>query len=227
MTRILREIAAQNGHSGTVAPNGCTPVVSVAAMSSRLPAPARRRQLLDVALPAFADRGFHTTSMDDVAEAAGVTKPVLYQHFGSKRELYLELLDDVGNRLVEAITKATAAAAGPRQQVESGFAAYFRFVSEHPDAFRLLFGGGTRRDEEFADAVRRVEAVLAEAIAALIDADIDDEHRRVLGHAIVGLAEGASRVWIASDADAAPDVLAKMVADLAWAGLRGVHRITD
>ena len=63
--------------------------------ASRLPAARRRRQLLDVALELFAARGYHTTSMNDIAEAAGVTKPVLYQHFRSKRELYLELLEDV------------------------------------------------------------------------------------------------------------------------------------
>src|SRR5688572_33467302 len=93
----------------------------------RLPAPARRRQLLDVALIAFGSGGFHRTSMDDVAEAAGVTKPVLYQHFGSKRALFLELLHDVGGRLLDAIAKATAEASGPRQQVEAGFSAYFHF----------------------------------------------------------------------------------------------------
>jgi AcrR family transcriptional regulator len=70
---------------------------------TRLPAARRRRQLLDVALAAFASHGFHPTSMNDVAEAAGVTKPVLYQHFRSKRALYLELLEDVGERLREAI----------------------------------------------------------------------------------------------------------------------------
>src|SRR5687768_4632909 len=70
---------------------------------TRLPAARRRQQLLDVALGVFAERGFHPTSMNDLAEAAGVTKPVLYQHFGSKRELYLELLDDVGTRLRTAI----------------------------------------------------------------------------------------------------------------------------
>src|SRR5437764_485619 len=64
----------------------------------RLPAVQRRRQLLDVSLEVFAGRGFHAASMAEVAQAAGVTKPVLYQHFGSKRELYLELLDDVGQR---------------------------------------------------------------------------------------------------------------------------------
>ena len=80
--------------------------------ATRLPAARRRKQLLDVALEVFAERGFHPTSMNDLAEAAGVTKPVLYQHFGSKRELYLELLDDVGGRLRDAIGKATSEAAG-------------------------------------------------------------------------------------------------------------------
>ncbi len=77
-------------------------------MSSRLSANARREQLLDVALDTFARAGYHETSMNDVADAAGVTKPVLYQHFESKRELYQALLDDVGARLVAAITEATA-----------------------------------------------------------------------------------------------------------------------
>ena len=147
---------------------------------ARLPAAERRRQLLDMALEAFAANGFHVTSMDDIAEAAGVTKPVLYQHFRSKRALYIELLDDVGARLMESITKATATASGPRQQVEAGFAAYFRFVAAHENAFRLLFGSLARRDEEFSAAVRRVEDSIAEAIADLIDADIDAAHQRLL-----------------------------------------------
>jgi AcrR family transcriptional regulator len=188
----------------------------------RLPAARRRRQLLDVALEAFASGGFHRTSMDDVAEAAGVTKPVLYQHFRSKRALYLELLDDVGRQLLEEITKATASAAGPRQQVEAGFAAYFRFVAEHQSAFRLLFGSGPRRDRQFAAAVRIVEEAIADAIAVLIEADIDDDHRRLLAHGIVGLAEGTGRDWVGSGLDLDPDQVAKRIADLCWAGLRGI-----
>lgn len=162
--------------------------------------------------------------MDEVAEAAGVTKPVLYQHFDSKRRLYLELLDDVGQQLLDAIAAATASAATPRQQVENGFAAYFRFVDQQRSAFRLLFGGGGRRDEEFAEAVRRVEQTLATAIAALIEADIDDEHRMLLAQGIVGLAEGTARHWLADDLDLDPLVVAARTADLAWAGLRAVHR---
>jgi AcrR family transcriptional regulator len=162
--------------------------------------------------------------MDDVAEAAGVTKPVLYQHFRSKRQLYLELLDDVGGRLMDAIAKATAEAGGPRLQVEAGFAAYVSFMTERPQAFPLLFGSGARRDPEFADAVRRVEDTIAEAVAGLIAADIDDAHRRVLAAAIIGMAEGVFRHWLASGSTVPPESLVHEMSDLAWAGLRAVRR---
>jgi len=193
-------------------------------MSTRLPAPRRRRQLLAVAMKVFADRGYHTTSMNDLAEAAGVTKPVLYQHFRSKRALYLELLEDVGGQLREAIDKATTEARSPREQVHAGFHAYFDFVATQHNAFQLLFGGGARRDEEFADAVRRVEVSIADSIAALIEVDgLDDDRRRLLAHGIVGVAEGTSRHWLANGMSGSADLLAEQVAALAWAGLRGVQ----
>ena len=145
--------------------------------ASRLPAARRRQQLLDVALQVFGEVGFHPASMNDVADAAGVTKPVLYQHFRSKRELYKQVLTDVGDQLLDAIAKATAAAKSPHEQVELGFIAYFRFVEANEAAFRVLFGGGTRRDEEFAAQVAIVEGAIAEAIAALIDVEALTRHR--------------------------------------------------
>src|SRR5262245_43714566 len=96
----------------------------------RLPADQRRQQLLDVAREVFAARGFHATVMDDVAEAAGVTKPVLYQHFPSKRSLYIELLTDTGDQLLQALNSATHSVESGRERVESGFLAYFRFVAD-------------------------------------------------------------------------------------------------
>jgi AcrR family transcriptional regulator len=192
---------------------------------ARLPAAARRRQLLDSALDVFATRGFHGASMNDVADAAGVTKPVLYQHFESKRQLFVELLEDVGSRLGQLVAEATTAAEAPREKVEKGFAAYFRWIDGNRAAFSLLFGGSVRLDTEFADAVHQVESFLAEAIATLIEADLDDEHRRTIAHGIVGLAEGTGRHWIADGLDLDPDILGRQVADLAYAGLRGVHRI--
>lgn len=192
--------------------------------ASRLPAARRRQQLLEVALQVFGELGFHPTSMNDVAEAAGVTKPVLYQHFRSKRDLYREVLTDVGGQILDAITKATAAATSPHEQVELGFLAYFRFVAANGAAFRVLFGGGTRRDEEFAVQVARVEGAIAEAIATLIDVEgLTGPQRRQLAHGLVGLAEGTSRLWMAEGAEEPPEELARLVADLAWRGLRGIR----
>jgi len=196
----------------------------VRSVSIRLPASERREQLLQVALEVFARQGFHGTAMNDVAEAAGVTKPVLYQHFDSKRSLYLALLEEVGGRLITAVTEATADARDGRTQTRLGFRAYFRWVARDHDAFRLLFGSGARRDEEFNDAVRRFTAAAAEAIAPLIAADIDPEHQRTVAHGLVGLAEGVSRRLVESGQRFDPELVAQQVSDLAWAGLRVVGR---
>ncbi|MHB8681251.1 MAG: TetR/AcrR family transcriptional regulator [Acidimicrobiales bacterium] len=196
--------------------------------AKRLRADLRRQQLLDVALGLFANRGFKATTMDDIAEAAGVTKPLLYQHFASKRALYLELVDGVAQSMLEAIGKAVAEAEGPRQQVEGGFAAYFRLVATHADAFSLLFGSDIPDDPELSRAVRHVEDMLAEAVDPLIDAGLDERHRMLLAHAVVGMAEGASRHFLAAGHGAAgtdgADRAARRLAELAWAGLRSVHR---
>lgn len=192
----------------------------------RLPAARRRQQLLAVALEVFGDRGFHPTSMNEVAEAAGVTKPVLYQHFQSKRDLYRQVLTDVGDQLLDAITKATTAAQSPRQQVELGFIAYFQWVELNEAAFRVLFGGGTRRDEEFAAQVALVEGAIAEAIATLIDVEaLTGAQRRQLAHGLVGLAEGTSRIWMAEGAEEPAADLARLLADLAWRGLRDIRGV--
>jgi AcrR family transcriptional regulator len=192
--------------------------------TSRLPAPERRRQLLDVALTRFAADGYHDTSMNDLAEAAGVTKPVLYQHFASKRELFLELLREVGSRMRDAIGKATADADGPRQQVEAGFAAYFGWVEANRGGFDILFAGETRRDGEFVREALSVESQIAGGIAEQIAVEgLSAERRMLLAYAIVGISETTCRHWLANDLDLSPDELAAQVADLAWAGLRGLR----
>ena len=193
-------------------------------MSMRLPAPARREQILDVSVQVFAHRGFHSTSMNDVAEAAGVTKPVLYQHFDSKQDLYLALLEEAGNRLRNAVAKGVTTAGTGKEQTELGFKAYFRWVAEDHDAFLLLFGSRANRDEESTIAIRRITAEAAAAIAPLIAADIADEHQRTLAQGLVGLAEGVSRHLVERGDSFDPEVLGQQIADLAWAGLRAVHR---
>ena len=167
--------------------------------------------------------------MDDIAEAAGVTKPLLYQHFSSKRALYLELVDSIAKDLLTAVGRGVAQANGPRQQVELGFAAYFRLVVSHEAEFRLLYGRDHADDQELGRALRTVEDAIAEAIDPLIDAGLDADHRRLLAYGIVGMAEGASRRFMAQRPDSDTELeeeaqkLARRMADLAWAGLRSVH----
>jgi AcrR family transcriptional regulator len=174
--------------------------------------------------------------MEEIADAAGVTKPVLYQHFGSKQTLYLELLETVGAELLDAVTAGAAAEREPYQRVLAGFRAYFRFVVERTSGFRVLFGSGAQQTEEFAEAVRALEARVAASIGAFIDAQIDESHRDLLGHAIVGLGEVTARRWVSGHDGAtsagldsregldpaAGEVLAGRLADLVWAGLRGL-----
>jgi AcrR family transcriptional regulator len=190
----------------------------------RLPADQRRQQLLDVARDVFSEGGFHATSMDDVALRAGVTKPVLYQHFPSKRALYVELLNDTGAHLLRALEQATSHAPSGRERVEQGFAAYFRFVVHNRSAFRLLFGASMRSDPEFSRSVEATIAAAVEAISPLIEIPATQEQRTVLANALVGMAESVSRRAV-KDPDAEDDAerLARWVAELAWFGLRGVR----
>jgi AcrR family transcriptional regulator len=201
------------------------------ASARRLTAEQRRQQLYTVALELFAQRGYRATTMDDIAEAAGVTKPLLYQHFSSKRALYLELVDSIAQDLLSAIREAVMRADGPRQQVELGFAAYFRLVVSREAEFLLLYGRDHADDMELGRALRAVEDAIAEAIDPLIAAGLEADHRRLLAYGIVGMAEGASRRFMAQRREGAPPAvideeaqrLAGRMADLAWAGLRSVH----
>src|ERR1700734_3565653 len=124
------------------------PETSVTAASTarprgtRLPRLARRRQLLDAAMEVFVARGYHPAAMDGIADRAGVSKPVLYQHFPGKQELYLALLDESVGRLVEAVTSAIRSTSDNRQRVNATFAAYFAYVGEHSGTFKLVLGPG-------------------------------------------------------------------------------------
>lgn len=190
--------------------------------SLRLTADARRTQILDVAVDVFGQGGYYGASMNDIADAAGVTKPVLYQHFDSKSDLYRALIDDVGDRMIEAITEATAGAKNGREQTELGFRAYFQWVAQRHDEFMLIYGGGARHDAEFNDQLRIISDRVAEAITPLIAVDLEPIMRTTLAHGLVGLAAGASRKLIESGEAFDPDEVAGAISSLAWAGLRSI-----
>ncbi len=199
--------------------------VSAATANTRLPGPERRRQLLETARLAFARSGFHETSMNDIATEAGVTKPVVYQRFESKRELFRAVLEDIGERLQAEVIESAASAVSPREQVEAGFSAYIEFVKADPDGFRLLFSGASREDAEWAEITQKVERSVAESIAALIEVEgMSKPHRLALAQGVLGMAEGMVRFWQRDpDSGLELDDLARDLSTLAWVGLRGLE----
>lgn len=207
------------------------------APQSRLPGPERRRVIMHNALLCFSKNSYHTTSMDEIGVAAGVTKPVIYRHFASKRQLYSDLIKEVGRDLCNTIRVATERAETLHQRVALGFDAYFRFACESRAGYELLFGAGPRRDPEFREAIVQIENEVADLVTSKIEADLDETQRRLIALGVISLAEGTVRRWLATldpvehppyepinyeNTDA--KLWAKRVTDLAWAGLRGVRR---
>ena len=180
----------------------------------------RRRQILDTALTSFSVSGYHNTSMNDIAEALSMTKPVVYQYFDSKRALYLELLRFVGDDLVTTVTASVAGSNSPHDQAEQGMIAYFTWVANNKEAFALLFESSARVDAEFTDIVSEFEDAAARAIAPFIHANISADDQVTFAIGLVGMAETVSRQVLRHGRDFDPVALGRAVAALAWGGLR-------
>ena len=187
---------------------------------SRMSAADRRRQILDVGLEVFARHGYHETSMSALAAEAGVTKPVLYQHFASKHDLFEELLAKTGERLMRAI-EASEVEETPRRRVEAGFRAYFRFFEERPAAFALLYGTSLTIDPDFRRDARRVRDTFAEYLTGLIRT-VDHESALAMAAGINGLSEGMIRHWMHEENPRPAEEMAALAARLAWGGLESL-----
>ena len=202
---------------------------AIQATSGRLTAEQRRGQLFAVALELFAQRGYRATTMDDIAEAAGVTKPLLYQHFSSKRALYLELVDSIAQDVLVAIGRAVMRAEGPRQQVELGFAAYFGLVVSREPEFRLLYGRDHADDFELGRALRASRTPSRRRSTPSLTPGSTTTTVAFSPTASWAWRRVSSRRFMAQRPDSEAEVdeeaqkLAGRMADLAWAGLRSVH----
>src|ERR687889_464554 len=128
---------------------------SPARRTSRLPRGARRLQLLQAAQDVFVAQGFHAAAMDDIADRAGVSKPVLYQHFPGKRELYLALLEQHVDELTERVADAMEGTDDNRTRVDAAVGAYFDFIDAEGEAFRLVFESDLRNDADVRAIVDR------------------------------------------------------------------------
>jgi AcrR family transcriptional regulator len=151
--------------------------------SSRLPRGARRAQLLQAAQEVFVAQGFHAAAMDEIADRAGVSKPVLYQHFPGKRELYLALLEQQVTALTDRVREAMEGTDDNRTRVNGAVGAYFDFINADGAAFRLVFESDLRNDDDVRELADRGHRACVEAIGEVIAADtgLDGERALLLG----------------------------------------------
>jgi AcrR family transcriptional regulator len=187
----------------------------------RLPRSARRKQLLAAAQQVFVAQGYHAAAMDDIAERAGVSKPVLYQHFPGKLELYLALLDTHCDAMVERVRAAMAATADNKERVDGAIRAYFDFVDHEGEAFRLVFESDLRNDPAVRERVDRVESGCIAAITDTIMADTGVSRARaeLLASGLVGAAETAARFWLAGGRQVEKAEAEALLATLSWRGI--------
>jgi AcrR family transcriptional regulator len=159
----------------------------------RMRAPERREQLLQVARKVFAKGGYQTVTMDDVARQAGVTKPILYDHFPSKRDLYQGLLEADLTALEERIRTAIETSSGNRERIRGSFQAYFDFVDDEGAGFRLLMKEAVGAEEEFRDLIgrfrERVLAMVTEVMTRESRGNLSRKEAEEVALGLIGMAE--------------------------------------
>jgi len=190
-------------------------------VSRRLTRGERRQQLLEAARDAFVDTGYHATAMDDIAERAGVSKPVLYQHFGSKLDLYLGLLDQQASTLVELIEQALQSTTDNRQRIAATVEAYFDFVDTPDGAYRLVFESDLVAETAVKRRVESVTDACAGAVAEVIQEDtgLNAEDAFLLGVCLAAMAQACAARWVALGRPVPRARAGALVRSLGWGGL--------
>jgi AcrR family transcriptional regulator len=194
--------------------------------TGRMPRSARRAQLLDSALDVFVAQGYHSAAMDDIAERAGVSKPVLYQHFPSKLELYLALLDNACDQVVVGVREALESTSDNNERVAATTEAFYAYVADPGGAFRLVFESDLTSEPAVRERVDRVTLSCADAIAEVIadDTGFPPEASRLLAVALVGMSQVSARFWLDTDGALPRKDATELISSLAWRGIRGFPR---
>ena len=197
--------------------------------TGRMPRNARRAQLLDSALGVFVAQGYHAAAMDDIADRAGVSKPVLYQHFPGKLELYLALLDQSCDTIIDATREALKSTEDNKQRVAATMHVFYDYVANAQGAFRLVFESDLTNEPAVRERVDRVTTECASEIATVIheDTGLPDEQSRLLAVSLVGMAQVSARFWLDDPRDIPKADAAQLVSSLAWRGIRGFPRTDE
>ena len=191
------------------------------ARPTRLPRSARRKQLLAAAQQIFVAHGYHAAAMDDIAERAGVSKPVLYQHFPGKLELYLALLDTHCDAIIAKVRDAMHATPDNKERVTGAVRAYFDFMDHESEAFRLVFESDLRNDPQVRQRVERVEqgCIIAVTDTIISDTGLSADQAELLAAGLAGAAGQAAQFWLANGRRTPKAEAEALVAALIWRGI--------
>jgi AcrR family transcriptional regulator len=181
----------------------------------RLSAAERRREILAAAQEVFAQRGYHGSSLDEIAQASGTSKALIYEHFESKSELHETLLAEYAGELFERFRANAAAGATGEERLRTGVDAFFGWVEERPEAWRALFRDAA--DPELAPMMDRLQAQAARAVEALVPPG-DQEQVAIYAHLLSGACQQLANWW-ADNPHVDRAVLVDRVIDLCWTGM--------
>jgi AcrR family transcriptional regulator len=184
----------------------------------QLPRAVREQQILDAAVRVFSRRGYHAASMEEIADLAGISKPMVYAYLGNKEEVFIACLRREGARIMSAVAEAVPGPASPvEEHFHCGLRAFFRFVAEHRDTWAVLHSQG-RRQEPFGSVIVELRTKWIEAIAAgLRKGTAAGPDVLPAAHAIAGAAESVAD-WLVEQDEGEPEELADRLAGLLWRG---------
>jgi AcrR family transcriptional regulator len=191
---------------------------------NRLPRDERRGQLLAAASEVFVFRGFHAAGMDEIADRAGVSKPVLYQHFSSKLELYLAVLQRHVDNLVSGVRQALRTTTDNRRRLRSAVQAFFDFIEHDSQGYRLIFENDYVSEPQVAAQVRVATESCTDAVFDLIsrDSGLEAHRARMIAVGLVGISVDCARYWLGADRPISKEAAVDGTVQFAWGGLSHV-----
>ena len=190
----------------------------------RLSRSARRTQLLAAAKTVFVTQGYHAAAMDDIAVRAGVSKPVLYQHFSSKLELYLAVLQRHVDNLVSGVRQALRTTTDNRQRLRAAIHAFFDFIEHDGQGYRLIFENDYTTEPQVASQVKVATEACTDAVFDLIsrDSGLEAHRARMIAVGLVGISVDCARYWLDSERPISKDAAVEGTVQFAWGGLSHV-----
>jgi len=196
--------------------------------SKRLTAAARRAQLVEVGRRVFAKRGYEATTVEEIARAAGVSKPIVYEHFGGKEGLYAVVVDREMDALFQRVA-VVVAKGSPRHRYEQAVLAFLTYVQDEPDGFAVLtrdapmVASGRGLPAVISGLGERIGEVFREQFAA---AGLDRKVAPIYAHALIGMVILAGQWW-GGQKKFKKEEVASHVAAIGWMGLRHLPKEVD